>query len=248
LDTPLGTNFDALIKASDLSAMAIADDISFSDQDRMGESMQHFTRESPYETPSGHNVIVEEEGARGNFGFWNLLPPNLEKIASIPAHTSNIPLQNSVLSERVSGVILKVDYSLSTALVANTTAAMLINHYTSHLVHLMQPISHQGNPFRTIYLPLAIEGSSALEVARDPDRIHPTSVTVFHSLLSTAAINLQDQPSGRGGLQQLAWHHKQRALVALRSALAAQSCKYKDLMTAILSLVSTDVSLLNALT
>ncbi|RQM05818.1 hypothetical protein DH86_00002129, partial [Scytalidium sp. 3C] len=60
-------------------------------------------------------------------------------------------------------------------------------------------------------------------------------------LLSTAAINLHGLQPGENGLQQLACHHKQRALVALRSALATQSGSYRDLMTAILSLVSADI-------
>lgn len=116
---------------------------------------------------------------------------------------------------------------------------MLMHHYMQHVVHLMQPVSHSRNPWRTVYLPLALQGSSQLDV---PRRFHSASVAVFHSVLSIAAVNLQSMRSEQEGLQQLACHHKQRALVALQSALSTKSTPYKDIMTAILSLVSADVS------
>lgn len=125
---------------------------------------------------------------------------------------------------------------------SNATADMLIHHYAKHMVHLMQPVSHQANPFRTIYLPLAIEGSPNVEIVYPSDRVYSASVTVFHSLMAMAAIHLQSVQSRGESLQRLACHHKQRALIALRSALATRSSNYKDLMTAILSLVSADVS------
>ena len=259
-NTPLSTTFDALVEPSNLSAMPIADDIIFPEQDHMADPTHNFSHDLSSAAWSGQGNIEQNDRERNLFGLWNLLSSDLEKMASVPARHNDMPLQNSAPSKRLnprakvpSRVVeclpgnsgtMKFDYDLSTVLVDNTSAAMLMNHYTKHLVHLMQPISHQENPFRTIYLPLAVEGSSCLEVARSSDRTRPTSVAAFHSLLSTAAINLLDGRSDRGALRQLAWHHKQRALVALRSALASQSSKYKDLMTAILSLVSTDVSLL----
>lgn len=133
-------------------------------------------------------------------------------------------------------------HQLTTALVQNTTAAMLMHHYTKHVVHVMQPVSHPRNPFSTIYLPLAVKGSSGLELITGPSHVCSASITVFHSLLSTAATSLRSLGPGEEDLQQLACHHKQHALVSLQNALARQSSSYKDLMTAILSLVSADVS------
>lgn len=127
--------------------------------------------------------------------------------------------------------------------IKNTSTTMLIHHYTHNIVHLMQPVSHRGNPFQTLYLPLAIEGSTATEVDQNSRGISPATVAVFHSLLCSAATNLQGLGSGESGLQQLAFRHKERALNALRSSLARKVGRYKDLMVAILSLVSADVSL-----
>ncbi|OJJ07631.1 hypothetical protein ASPVEDRAFT_46894 [Aspergillus versicolor CBS 583.65] len=130
------------------------------------------------------------------------------------------------------------EHNLASSIIEDTTASMLMHHYMQHVVHLMQPVSHSRNPWRTVYLPLALQGSSQLDV---PRRFHSASVAVFHSVLSIAAVNLQSMRSEQEGLQQLACHHKQRALVALQSALSTKSTPYKDIMTAILSLVSADI-------
>ncbi|KAL2869215.1 Zn(II)2Cys6 transcription factor [Aspergillus lucknowensis] len=136
---------------------------------------------------------------------------------------------------------LLFDHDLASTVAEDTTASMLMNHYMQNVVHLMQPISHARNPFKTVYIPLALQGSSQLEGARRFNQLPSASVAVFHSLLSISAANLQSMRAEKEGLKQLACHHKQRALVALQSALAAKSTSYRDTMTAILSLVSTDI-------
>lgn len=125
-----------------------------------------------------------------------------------------------------------------TASVVNTLSAeLLVNHYTEHMIHMMQPIAHKENPFRNVYLPLAVSGLRNIE---NPGKLSAASTAAFHSLLSTAAFNLQDQFPLDTHLTQLAWHHKRCALTTLASGLNSGS--YKDLMTVMLFLVSTDVS------
>lgn len=128
-----------------------------------------------------------------------------------------------------------------------STANLLINHYANHMVHLMQPITHQSNPFERIYLPLAISGSSALGQEASSEVISSPRVAVCHSLLAAAANNLQGLGNGEGTLRATACYHKQKALTALRHALASRSGAYKDLMTAMLALVSVDVRTLPSL-
>jgi arginine metabolism regulation protein II len=136
-----------------------------------------------------------------------------------------------------------LSYSLGYPQIKDPSVNMLIHHYTNNIVHLMQPVSHRENPFQTLYLPLAIEGSSFTEIDQDSEGISPATVAVFHSLLCSAATNLQGLGSRDSGLQQLAYRHKERALNALRNSLARKVGRYKDLMVAILSLVSVDVGL-----
>lgn len=119
---------------------------------------------------------------------------------------------------------------------------MLIHHYASHMVHLMQPISHQANPFEKIYLPLAIRGSLDLEQRASPNTLCSPRVAICHSLLAAAAHNLESLGSGEEDMGAAASYHQQKALVTLRTALASRESGYKDLMTAILALVSVDVS------
>lgn len=123
-----------------------------------------------------------------------------------------------------------------------STNNLLIHHYAKHMVHLMQPIIHSANPFERIYLPLAIQGSSDLEQEGSADSSSSPRAAVCHSLLSAAANNLQGLRSEESNLGATACYHRQKALITLRNALASRSSAYKDLMTAILALVSVDVS------
>ncbi|OQE19677.1 hypothetical protein PENFLA_c018G04368 [Penicillium flavigenum] len=138
------------------------------------------------------------------------------------------------------GVIL-FENDLALTIMEDTTAAMLMHHYMQHVVHLMQPVSHPRNPWKTVYLPLALHGSSQLDLPKSWNQLHPASVAVFHGVLSVAAVNLQSMEADQEALERLACHHKQLALVALQSTLATKSTPYKDIMAAILSLVSADI-------
>lgn len=129
---------------------------------------------------------------------------------------------------------------LTASAINRLSAELLVSHYTEHMLHMMQPIAHKENPFRTVYLPLAVSG---LRNVQNPGKFSSASIAAFHSLLSAAAFNLQDQFPLDTNLTQLAWHHKRCALSTLASGLNSGS--YKDLMTVMLFLVSTDVSTRN---
>lgn len=133
--------------------------------------------------------------------------------------------------------------SIYVSLVGSPLADKLVHHYMKHTVHIMQPVSHKENPFQTTYFPLAVAGSSELANGRDSNHVLSAKVAIFHLLLSIAATNLRDCWAENEELRELAYHHKQLALIALRKALTTKSSKYRDLMVAILFLVSADVSL-----
>lgn len=221
---------------------------SYPEQETVGVSVQELNPESSI-FPS-HNGI--DTGRRTIWTPFTLASSKAQKVSLGLSETNDtesrsnpwedIPLYqtNSLLQGQGP---MPLGCNLTKILTENTTATMLMNHYAKHMVHLMQPVFHPRNPFKTIYLPLAIKGSSELELTTNSDRVYPASVTVFHSLMSAAAVSLRSLQLGEENLQHLACYHKQRALTTLRSALAAQSSSYKDLMIAILSLVSTDVSI-----
>jgi arginine metabolism regulation protein II len=249
----LGTSMGVLSDEADSFTHQTDEHPNYSEGDLMRSPIQALSPESSDEIP-----LCSQSGAGNAIEPLDLVSSRSLDMAMTPerddttAQSSDMPnstshWQNRRLSDTESlirtSALMRCDWGLPMSIVGNnTTSDMLIHHYAKHMVHLMQPVSHQANPFRTIYLPLAIEGSPNMEIVRPSDRIYSASVTVFHSLLAMAAIHLQSLQSREESLRRLACHHKQRALVALRSALATRSSNYKDLMTAILSLVSADVS------
>ncbi|KAI6804130.1 hypothetical protein KC361_g339 [Hortaea werneckii] len=147
-------------------------------------------------------------------------------------HTGGIHSQASSLTASLSG---------GGMLLQNCTSRMLIHHYANNMVHLMQPIIHGSSPFSKIYLPLAIAGSVHITEPSSLDHEMSPTAAVCHSLLSAAANNMQGLGSELPELAALACQHKQSALTALRSALGGRKRSYREIMVAILSLVSVDM-------
>ncbi|KAI7475429.1 hypothetical protein KC351_g10091 [Hortaea werneckii] len=147
-------------------------------------------------------------------------------------HTGGIRSQASSLTPSLSrdGMLLQ-----------SCASRMLIHHYANNMVHLMQPIIHGSSPFSKIYLPLAIAGSVHISKPSPLDDEMSPTAAVCHSLLSAAANNMQGLGSELPELGALACQHKQGALTALRSALGGRKSSYRELMVAILSLVSVDL-------
>lgn len=248
--TPLIVGCDAAAKPQGFLPNPTGDDICHPERDIMGTS----TRAPSSKSISSNQNSVDND-RRMTVTPLTLAFPNLQEAGPVRSETGES--QNARISNQMSHYTMDTlfqsrdsiisGHHLATALFQHTTASMLMHHYTKHVVHVMQPVFHPRNPFSTIYLPLAVKGSSGLELVPYPDRACSASITVFHSLLSTAATSLRSLRPGDEDLQQLACQHKQHALISLQSALATQSSSYKDLMTAILSLVSADVSTLKSL-
>lgn len=133
-------------------------------------------------------------------------------------------------------------YNMATPIAGSSSVAIFIHHYAEHVAHLMQPVAHQNNPFRSLYLPLAIEGSFDMGDYQALGSIMSARAAVFHSLVATSALHLLGLGLKNPDLERLICHHKQQALVALRFALSKKVSKYKELMMGVLSLVSVDVS------
>jgi hypothetical protein len=135
--------------------------------------------------------------------------------------------------------LISLDQPLPLYFSGQAPAAILLRHYMENVVYLMQPVSHRSNLFKAIYLTTALEGSRDVT---SPE-ISSAAVSVYHSILAAAAIHLQwSSPQETNYLNQMACNHRQKALQAARSALDDKQCTYKAVMTAVLSLVSVDVS------
>lgn len=138
-----------------------------------------------------------------------------------------------------------LDYEVPLPVFEDAETAMLMSHYMNHVACLLQPVFHIGNPFLSIYLPIAVEGSPSLLLAKNSTDMSYGTTAVFHSILATAAYHLRGTDAGEGYFHSLASRHRTKALEATRLALvtAGESSRYKVLMTAMLSLVSIDVGI-----
>ena len=122
----------------------------------------------------------------------------------------------------------------------------LFHHYSLHVADILQPLSHPSNPYLSIYVPAAIEGlSEALKAAR----VAAPSVKLctFHALVATAAFHLHSCNSFTTQYHNIGVAHRQIALQCMQLALGDEINKssYKDLMMAMLSLITIGVSEIN---
>lgn len=123
-------------------------------------------------------------------------------------------------------------------------SGMLMHHYITHIADILQPVLHPSNPWRTTYVPMALEGSSNVLVARNSGNISYAANALSHSLQASAAFHLQHLNGSSEQFHRLGVHHREKALLALREALtkANDLHRYKVYLAAMLSLVTTDVS------
>lgn len=127
------------------------------------------------------------------------------------------------------------------ALTSSSITSFLLCHYARHMLCLMQPVYHRMSPFKTVYLPTALNGTPNLNVTRNSYQVSNAATAVFHGVLASAAANLQGLYGNNRRFRDLFCHHKYFALLAARKALIDGRSTYKELMTAILCLVSVDV-------
>ncbi|KAL1887908.1 arginine metabolism regulation protein II [Sporothrix stenoceras] len=132
---------------------------------------------------------------------------------------------------------------LSMPLFRDSQTAYLLYHFTNHVAELLQPVHHPGNPWRTTYFSFALEGCPDLWLAQtSTNPASHASLSLFHSLLSSAAFHLRNATDGSVDYHRLALHHRIKALQALNAATPQPSNQqlYLIHLTAMLSLVTVD--------
>lgn len=120
---------------------------------------------------------------------------------------------------------------------------MLLDHYTSHVADLLQPVLHPRNPWRTAYFPYALEACPEQFVCQTSTPPSPAATALFHSLLSSAAFHLRNFSAGAAKFHRLGLEHRIKALSAM-NAVPIQPYdpqRYTLYLTAMLSLVTIDV-------
>lgn len=213
----LSTSTVSLSQATDSSAHRTDKPSNYFEEDPMRPSIETLSPDPSDETFLYSKFL--DDGAGSVIRTLGLVPSSSRDIATASERNDTAPQSadmsngpsywhNRCLSDTEpvlrNSAPMGSDWGPSMSIVGNTTPSdMLIHHYAyaKHMVHLMQPVSHHANPFRTIYLPLAIEGSPKVEIVCPSDRVYSASVTVFHSLMAIAAIHLQSLQSREDNLR-----------------------------------------------
>lgn len=122
--------------------------------------------------------------------------------------------------------------------------ALLLDHYQNHVATLLQPVPHAKNPWRTTYVPFALEGRPDLLLSQHTAQNSTASTAIFYGILSSAAFHLRNATNGTERFHRLGLRYRTKALHALNKALMDinDSQLYTVQLTAILSLVTIDVS------
>ncbi|KAJ5994400.1 hypothetical protein N7451_010124 [Penicillium sp. IBT 35674x] len=131
---------------------------------------------------------------------------------------------------------------LSLPLFQDSEVSLLLYHYKDHVAGLLQPVLHPENPWRTTYVPFALEGRPDLLLAQNPAPSSTASTAIFHGLLSSAAFHIRNLTGGSERFNDLGFRHRTKALQALKTALVDtdDSHLYIVQLTAMLSLVTID--------
>jgi arginine metabolism regulation protein II len=135
-------------------------------------------------------------------------------------------------------------FEISVPLFKDPNIFVLLYHYKNHVANLLQPVLHPRNPWRTTYFPIALEGCPDLILTQNAGPSSGVSLSLFHSLLSSAAFHLRNLMGGSPEYHKLGLQHRAKALQALSSGLAVTSSpkQYTVYLTAMLALVTIDVS------
>jgi hypothetical protein len=124
----------------------------------------------------------------------------------------------------------------------NAETNFLFKHYSLHVANILQPLSHIGNPYRSLYVPSALEGSmEALCPAKSADQ--NVRLCIFHSLVATAAFHMSSCNSCLHKYHKTGILHRQMALRYMQLALAkgTSQSEYRHFMVALCSLLTIGV-------
>jgi arginine metabolism regulation protein II len=132
----------------------------------------------------------------------------------------------------------------SQSLVFTAQSRYLLDHYINRVIPIMTVVTHPKNPWRTIYLPRAL---SAVGDLISLGRTSSARNALLHALLASSAFNLKSRfPDGSDAQKhyfQLGVRLKSEAYIWLGDCLGRDLSKqkYKDVVTAVLSMVTIDV-------
>lgn len=117
---------------------------------------------------------------------------------------------------------------------------LLFNHYSLHVANILQPLSHIGNPYRSLYVPAALEGSMETLAKHAAPNVR---LCIFHSLVATAAFHMSSCNPSLHRYHKTGILHRQMALQCMQLALTegTSQSNYRQFMVALCSLLTIGV-------
>ncbi|KAJ5301955.1 hypothetical protein N7508_006818 [Penicillium antarcticum] len=168
-------------------------------------------------------------------------------LSSTSLETNDVPQWNplgskSSLCQNAFSIFPSPHLEISMPFFKSRKISMLMYHYKNHVADLLQPIFHPQNPWRTTYLPYALEGCPDLFLVQNDGPASAVSISLFHSLLSSAAFHLRNLQGGSAYYHTLGLQHRTKSLQALHAALTIPRDSQQNTvyLTAMLSLVTID--------
>ncbi|SCU83165.1 LANO_0B08504g1_1 [Lachancea nothofagi CBS 11611] len=180
--------------------------------------------------PLGDIILIDSAGTEGH------MPKEVLEVveSDIPDPTIfNLPDNNNLL--------LRVP---TTSLKVNGLTRFLLNYYLQNVVDLMTVVALQTNPWRTIYFPRALQAIG--DLAGIGYTSHSRN-SLLNAILAVSCFNLQSKfPKNSPEMKyylQLGIEFRGQASEFLKTCLelSVKQERYKDILTAILSMNSIDV-------
>lgn len=188
-------------------------------------------------------------------GFCNHIPYDNEPLMT----THDLGEYNSELSDETAHPSALIPYTTPRSasrlwsqpqahICDNPETNLLFNHYSLYVANVLQPLSHTGNPYRSLYVPAALEGS--MNVVCPAKHVAPSvRLSIFHSLVATAAFHMSSCNPALRSYHETGILHRQKALRCMQLALAegASQSSYRHLMVALCSLLTIGVRFVDLL-
>ncbi|KAL4901683.1 hypothetical protein BDW74DRAFT_170122 [Aspergillus multicolor] len=124
----------------------------------------------------------------------------------------------------------------------DTDAAELMDNYIHVVADLLQPARHSQNPYRSLYVPQAMEAGAGIFAGVGVSS-YPLGTALYHALLAVSAFHLHRRRPNNIVYRNQGRLHRLKAIESLKRSLAhaevASDCP--TAMSAMLSLVSIDL-------
>ncbi|KAL4877393.1 fungal-specific transcription factor domain-containing protein [Aspergillus karnatakaensis] len=143
--------------------------------------------------------------------------------------------------------LLQMDHAVvlteGLSMYVNSATAELMHHYVHVVADLLQPAHHTHNPYRSLYVPKAIEAVAAGLFVGATGTPSQAGTALFHALLAVSAFHMHRHRPGQPRYCRLGRIHRLKAIEGLQRSLGELEmvADSHTTMSAMLSMASIDL-------